>query len=153
MFRCALGRNGITGAGREGDAATPAGTYPLRRLLFRADRTDAPVTRLTARPIGPRDGWCDDVGDPAYNRPVRLPYPASAEHMRRKDRLYDMVVVLGHNDDPVVPGLGSAIFMHVAREDYRCTLGCIALDPGDLRKVLTAATPQSTITIHPDPAC
>lgn len=149
---CVLGRNGIVRAGAEGDGATPAGTYPLRRVLYRPDRRDHPDTELSCRPIGLRDGWCDAPDDPAYNRPVRLPYPASCERLRRKDRLYDTIVVLGHNDDPVIPGLGSAIFMHVAREDFRPTLGCVALKPDDLDRVLALANRQSTITIHPSEA-
>ena len=149
VLPCALGRNGIVVNGVEGDGATPAGTYPLRRILYRPDRRDHPDTELSCFPIGPRDGWCDAPGDAAYNRSVRLPYPASCEKLRRKDRLYDTIVVLGHNDDPVTPGLGSAIFMHVAREDFRPTLGCVALSPDDLNRVLALTGRQSTVTIHP----
>ncbi len=151
VIRCAIGRNGITSPGREGDGATPAGTFPFRHVLYRSDRGQRPSTALRATPIGPRDGWCDESTDPAYNRPVRLPYPASAENLARRDRLYDVVVVLGHNDAPVIPGLGSAIFMHVARPDFGPTLGCIALSPDDLDCVLRRVTPTSTITIHPHP--
>ena len=149
LMPCALGRNGVTLDGREGDGATPTGTYPLRHVLYRGDRVMRPLTSLRARPIGPRDGWCDASEDAAYNQPVRLPYPASAEKLTRKDRLYDMLVVLGHNDDPVIPGLGSAIFMHVARPDFGPTLGCIALAPHDLRFVLRHAGHTSVVTIHP----
>src|SRR5690554_2419769 len=103
-FRCALGRAGIAAAKREGDGATPVGRFPMRRVLYRPDRGEAPATRLPIAPIAPDDGWCDDPGDPAYNRPVRLPYPARCETLWRADALYDVVVVLGHNDDPPVPG-------------------------------------------------
>lgn len=153
VMRCALGLNGIVREGREGDGATPAGIYPLRRVLYRPDRGPAPATRLPRAPIGLRDGWCDAPDDPAYNRPVRLPWPASAETLRRRDRLYDTICVLGHNDDPPVPGLGSAIFLHVAREGpgpgLRPTLGCIALAPDDLACVLAAADTSSRIRILP----
>lgn len=151
VMRCALGKNGVTSPGREGDGASPAGTFALRHVLYRGDRGYRPATALQARPIGPRDGWCDESADPAYNRPVRLPYASSAEKLARRDRLYDVVLVLGHNDAPVVPGLGSAIFMHVARPDFGPTLGCVALDPDDLSYVLRRVTPTSTITIHPQP--
>jgi L,D-peptidoglycan transpeptidase YkuD (ErfK/YbiS/YcfS/YnhG family) len=115
--RCALGRSGVTEAAakREGDGATPLGDWPIRRLLYRRDRLPEhglPATALAAKPIGPNDGWCDDPGDPAYNRPVSLPYAASHERLWREDGAYDLVVVLGHNDDPPVPGMGSAIFLH-----------------------------------------
>ncbi|MGD1934558.1 MAG: L,D-transpeptidase [Candidatus Phaeomarinobacter sp.] len=145
---CALGKNGVTLEGREGDGATPAGTYPLRRVMYRGDKVARPVTSLETNPIGPLDGWCDDSNDAAYNRPVRLPYPSSAERLTRKDHLYDTIVVLGHNDAPVVPDLGSASFMHVARPDFGPTLGCIALDPHDLRFVLQHMGRHSTIAIH-----
>ncbi len=146
---CALGRNGIVREGREGDGATPAGTYPLRRVIYRADRGGRPVTELPVRPIGLRDGWCDDPASPAYNRPVSLPFAASCEQMRRKDRLYDTVVVLGHNDSPPVPGLGSAIFLHVARPDMGPTLGCVALMPDDLARLLARVETGSRIRILP----
>ncbi|GAB5501980.1 L,D-transpeptidase family protein [Pyruvatibacter sp.] len=151
VIRCAIGKNGITSPGCEGDGATPAGTFPLRRILYRSDRGQRPSTALGAKPIGPRDGWCDESSDPAYNQPVRLPYPASAEKLARRDRLYDVIVILGHNDTPVIPGLGSAIFMHVARRDFGPTLGCVALSPDDLAYVLRRVTKDSTITIHETP--
>lgn len=136
-FRCAIGRGGYALDKREGDGATPIGTWPFRRVYYRPDRVAPPKTGLKTAPIVETDGWCDAPDDPAYNRPVTLPYPASHEEMWREDHLYDIVVVLGHNDDPPVPGRGSAIFMHVAREGYLPTEGCIALKREDLEKVLT----------------
>jgi L,D-peptidoglycan transpeptidase YkuD (ErfK/YbiS/YcfS/YnhG family) len=105
-------------------------------VLWRPDRGPRPACGLPARAIVPTDGWCDAVGDRNYNRPVRHPYPASAERLWRADRLYDVVVVLAHNHVPRVQGLGSAIFMHVARPGYRPTEGCIALSARDLRLLL-----------------
>ncbi|HXV22920.1 MAG TPA: L,D-transpeptidase family protein [Alphaproteobacteria bacterium] len=138
-LRCALGRGGLKADKREGDGATPIGAWPMRRLLYRADRGIPPSTRLTATQIGPEDGWCDDPCDPAYNQPVRLPYPGRAERLWRQDGLYDLLVVLGHNDDPVVPGLGSAIFLHVAAPGYGPTEGCIGLARPDLERILAEA--------------
>ena len=147
VWRCAIGRGGLGSEKREGDGVTPVGRWPLRRVLYRADRLGAPQTRLDCAPIGPDDGWCDDPADPAYNRPVRLPYAASHERMVREDGLYDVVVVLGHNDDPVVPGAGSAIFLHVARNDYGATEGCVALAPDDLLAVLKEARPGCAVEV------
>ena len=136
-YRCALGRGGVRLDKREGDGATPVGLFPLRRVLYRPDRLSAPVTRLPVAPLSPEDGWCDDPADPLYNRPVRLPYAGCRdEGMWRSDGLYDVVVVIGHNDDPVIAGKGSAIFLHVAAPDYRPTQGCIALALPDLLAVL-----------------
>ena len=147
--RCALGPAGVLAAGRkrEGDGATPAGRWPMRRVLFRPDRGSAPRTSLPVQPLAPNDGWCDAPDDQNYNRPVKLPYPASAEAMWREDGLYDLVVVLGHNDDPPVPGLGSAIFLHCARPDFAPTQGCVALARSDLETVLGLAGAGSTLDI------
>jgi len=146
-FACALGRSGIRAEKREGDGATPAGAFPLRRVLYRADRVPAFPTKLPLTSISPGDGWCDAPADARYNQPVKLPYPASTESMWRGDGLYDIVVVLGHNDDPVVPGAGSAIFMHVAAPDRAPTEGCVALARQDLLAVLAEAEPGALIEI------
>lgn len=147
--RIALGRSGMCPENlkQEGDGATPTGRYPLRRVLFRADRIEPPQTALPLRPIAPDDGWCDAPLDPAYNRPVRLPYPASHETLYREDGLYDLILVIGHNDDPPVPGSGSAIFVHCKRGDYEPTEGCIALAPNDLRRFLARARPGDHLVI------
>jgi L,D-peptidoglycan transpeptidase YkuD (ErfK/YbiS/YcfS/YnhG family) len=147
--RCALGPAGVVagGAKREGDGATPAGRWPMRRVLYRPDRGSPPVTGLPAAAIEPDDGWCDASGDPAYNRLVKLPYPASAEAMWRDDGLYDLVVELAYNDDPPVPGLGSAIFLHCARPDFSPTQGCVALARPDLEAVLALAGPGAVLEV------
>ena len=146
---CTLGHGGIRADKREGDGATPAGLFTLRRVLWRADRlADPPVTRLPCAPILPTDGWCDWPEDPLYNRPVTLPYPARHERMWRDDALYDIVVVIGHNDDPVVPGAGSAVFMHLSRDDGGPTAGCIGLSRHDLLRLLAAASPDDRLVIR-----
>ena len=114
IMRCALGRGGIRADKREGDGATPTGKFALRRVFYRPDRELPPVTGLEAQPLNPTMGWCDDPAHDDYNRLVQLPHPASCERMWRDDALYDVLAVLGHNDDPPVPGLGSAIFLHPA---------------------------------------
>jgi L,D-peptidoglycan transpeptidase YkuD (ErfK/YbiS/YcfS/YnhG family) len=153
-LRCALGPAGVTPAAakREGDGASPAGAWPLRRVLYRADRRPQPRTALPARALAPDDGWCDAPDDPAYNRPVTLPYPASAERLWRDDGVYDLIVVLGHNDDPVIAGAGSAIFLHLARPDYAPTQGCVALAAGDLEALLRVARPGDVLVISADAA-
>jgi L,D-peptidoglycan transpeptidase YkuD (ErfK/YbiS/YcfS/YnhG family) len=147
IVRAALGRGGVRRDKREGDGATPAGSFACRLVYWRPDRLAMPVTGLAAMPLDPADGWCDAPGDPAYNRKVGLPYPSRAETLWRDDRLYDLIVPLGYNDAPVVAGRGSAIFLHVAREDYRPTEGCIALAPDDLTAFLCHATPETRVTV------
>ncbi|GEO80818.1 hypothetical protein ROR02_09490 [Pararhodospirillum oryzae] len=132
----------------EGDGATPAGVFALRWVFYRPDRETAPLTGLPVRALTPTLGWCDDPADPAYNREVTLPYPASAESMWRDDGLYDLGVVLGHNDDPVVPGAGSAVFLHVADPGGRPTAGCVALALADLRALLAVCGPATVLEIR-----
>ena len=146
--RAAVGRSGVGIKEREGDGLTPVGTFPFRRVMFRGDRVFAPRTRLKLWPIIKGDAWCDAPDDVRYNAWVRTPYPASTETLYRDDHLYDIVVELGFNDDPVVAGKGSAIFLHVARPDYGPTEGCIALSEPDLVELLTHLAPGDTITVQ-----
>lgn len=136
VLKCALGRAGVRRTKREGDGATPAGAFALLSLSFRADRNRALRCRLPRRAIRPGDGWCDDPISPVYNRPVRLPVRAGAEEMWRADELYDIVVVLDYNLAPRRKGTGSAIFFHCARPDFAPTAGCVAISPGDMRRLL-----------------
>jgi L,D-peptidoglycan transpeptidase YkuD (ErfK/YbiS/YcfS/YnhG family) len=147
--RAALGKGGLSHARREGDGATPIGTFALRHLWYRADRLARPETGLPASVIEPGSGWSDDPADPLYNRPVPLPHPFSHEHLWRLDGLYDLVVPLGYNDDPPVPGLGSAIFLHCARPDYDPTEGCVAIARSDLLTVLAGCSAATWIEITP----
>lgn len=148
LVPCALGRGGVRADKREGDGATPLGTFPLRRLWYRAGRLGAPVMcGLPTRAIRREDGWCDDPTSPEYNRPVTLPHAARHERLWRDDSLYDLVVELGYNDDPVVPGAGSAIFLHVARPDYGPTEGCVAVARADLLRLLSGTGPDARLRI------
>jgi L,D-peptidoglycan transpeptidase YkuD (ErfK/YbiS/YcfS/YnhG family) len=152
---CALGKGGVTQDKREGDGATPLGRYPLRWLYYRPDHIcPAPTCSLPIKAIGPNDGWCDDPTHAAYNQPVVLPFSPSHEVLWREDRVYDLIVVLGHNDSPPQPGKGSAIFMHVARPGYRPTEGCVALAAEHLTTLLSFIDPDTHISIlaHPAPS-
>lgn len=107
-----------------------------------------PVTKLPVRALAPYDGWCDAPGDSRYNRLVRLPYPASAEQLWRGDHLYDLIVVVGYNDAPVVPGKGSAIFLHVARANYAPTAGCVAFARGHLLRILAMTAARARLIVR-----
>lgn len=143
----ALGRSGIRAMKREGDGGTPLGRFPIRLVLYRADRGPRPRTRLPVRAIRDNDGWCDDPAVRNYNRLIRLPTRRSAEGLKRADHLYDLVLVLGYNDRPRVKGRGSAIFVHLARPGYTPTEGCIALTRSDLLALLAEAKPGSAIAV------
>lgn len=147
---CALGRGGVVAAAlkREGDGASPAGVWPLRSVFYRPDRRTPPVTRLPLAPLARDDGWCDAPDDPCYNRLVRLPHAAHAEALWREDGLYDLIVVIGHNDAPVVPGAGSAIFLHLTAEDLAPTEGCVAVATADMLTLLALAAPGDCLAIE-----
>lgn len=148
--RCALGEAGVVIAKREGDGGTPMGRWPLRRVLYRPDREPRPATGLPVSPLSPVDGWCDDSGHVDYNRQVVLPHSGRCEELWRKDGLYDLVGVLGYNDDPPVPELGSAIFLHVASPGYTATEGCVAIGRDDLRRLLEECPEGALVCIHQD---
>lgn len=148
VMPCAIGRSGALPAAekREGDGATPLGTWPIRSVLFRRGAASPPPgLRLPWRWIRPDDGWSDDAGDPAYNRPVRFPHRFSAEHLVRDDGAYDVIVVLGHNDVPPVPGMGSAIFLHCS--EGRPTAGCVAMEKDALLALMPQLAPGDAVEI------
>ena len=145
--RAAIGPAGIAIKRGEGDNITPIGAFPVREIFYRADRIPRPDTALPLRAIQEDDGWCDAANDPNYNRFVKLPYPASAETLWRDDRLYDLVLVLGYNDDPVVPGKGSAIFLHLAKPGYSATQGCVALAYDDAVAAIEQLKPGDQVVI------
>lgn len=136
IMRCALGKGGVVLRKREGDAATPRASMRVLFGYYRADRTCVQPTAVPFRTTLRNDGWCDAPGDRNYNRPVRLPYPASHERMWRADRLYDVCVVLDWNVRGRQHGKGSAIFLHIAGPGYPPTAGCIAVSPRDMRRLL-----------------
>jgi L,D-peptidoglycan transpeptidase YkuD (ErfK/YbiS/YcfS/YnhG family) len=132
-FRCALGKNGITRDKKEGDNSTPIGRFPLRCVYYRPDVfVIPPKTGLPLYAITPEDGWCDDVASPDYNTFVKSPHPARHEKLWRDDAVYDLIIVVGYNDAPVIAGKGSAIFIHIARENFAGTEGCVAFTREDL---------------------
>jgi L,D-peptidoglycan transpeptidase YkuD (ErfK/YbiS/YcfS/YnhG family) len=151
-WRCTLGAGGVREDKVEGDAATPAGEFPLRRIYFRNDRVVLPKVALPARPINEQDGWCDDPRAPTYNRLVRIPNEWSHEKMWREDGLYDVVVVVGYNDDPPEGEWGSAIFLHIAREDHSPTQGCIAFSREDLLELLPLLKGDTRLRVLSHPA-
>lgn len=146
---CALGKNGVIpeAEGCEGDGKTPLGTYALRRVFYRPDREEPPICALSVTALSADLGWCDAPDSEHYNRLVRLPFGSSHEKLWRDDLIYDLILVLGHNDDPVVPGMGSAIFIHIARDDFSPTLGCVALKAEAMRRFLRQISPEDRIKI------
>jgi L,D-peptidoglycan transpeptidase YkuD (ErfK/YbiS/YcfS/YnhG family) len=143
----AFGRSGVRALKREGDGATPLGRFPIRLVLYRADRVARPRVPLPLRAIRGDDGWCEDPSDRNYNRLVKLSRRSIADRLTRADHLYDVILVLGHNDRPRMRGRGSAIFVHLAREGLTPTQGCIALSRRDLTALLAELRPDSQIVV------
>jgi L,D-peptidoglycan transpeptidase YkuD (ErfK/YbiS/YcfS/YnhG family) len=152
-YTCTLGKTGVIPAAQktEGDGKTPLGIFPLRQLLYRADRIPKPATGLPLEILAPETGWCEDSTHADYNKKIILssscPHPAMHDRMTREDHLYDYVVVIGYNDAPVAPGKGSAIFMHLARPDFTPTRGCVGLRVEDMLEVLRHCDSSSKIEI------
>ena len=137
VYRCAIGRSGIAAGKAEGDGVSPTGDFDLTKVLYRSDRGFRPTTSIAVDAISETDGWCDDPNHEDYNMPVALPHDTSCEALWRKDSLYDIIVVTSHNCNPVVPRLGSAIFLHVVGgPDYPPTEGCVAFTRNDLELIL-----------------
>ncbi len=143
----ALGRGGIKANKREGDGATPRGTFRLKRLWWRADRHVRPKTLLPVQRIAADDGWCEDPSDRHYNQPIKVPPRAKADRLMRKDHLYDFIVELDHNTRPRVAGRGSAVFIHAARPGFAPTAGCVALDLNVLRRLLARLGPRTRFVV------
>lgn len=148
-YRCTLGQNGITTNKKEGDQATPAGRFPIRKIFYRPDIFLTPPTTLfLTQPLTQTAGWCDDPTRIEYNTFITLPYSGSHEKLWRTDHLYDLMVVLGYNDNPPIADLGSAIFLCVAKSNYLPTNGCIGLDQQDLLELIKNISLETQICIE-----
>jgi len=146
--RCALGRGGVTRTKQEGDEKTPLGHFPLRRIWYRPDRVIRPHSHLPIAEIAPKSGWCDDMTAPCYNRPIIRPTRFRHEALWRHDRLYDVFIELGYNDAPPEKGRGSAIFLHLEKNNFNPTLGCIAVSHNTMSFILRHAAPGCFVHIQ-----
>jgi len=149
-YHCAIGKSGIIAEKdkREGDGATPAGLYMLRKVMYRKDKIGEIETGLPKEVLEENDGWCDDMDLPQYNQQIKLPFAGSYENLWREDDVYDVIIPIGYNDSPVYHGYGSAIFMHIAREGYSPTAGCVAVSLPDMLEILPQLNPETTIKIN-----
>lgn len=144
----ALGRGGIKANKREGDGGTPKGTFRPRRLWWRADRYPRPRTFLPVRAIGPEDSWCEDPTSRHYNRPPRQDRAHGGDRLRRDDHLYDFIIEIDHNTQPRIKGRGSAIFFHLARENFGPTAGCVSMTRAAMLRLLARLGPETKIVIE-----
>ena len=146
-FRCALGKGGIKQKEREGDFITPKGKFKLIKIYYRSDRIKKINSTLKTIKIKKNMGWCDDVSSNYYNKQIKISKKIGHEKLHRKDSLYDIIVVLNYNLNPIIKGKGSAIFLHVAKKNYNKTQGCIALKKNELLYLVSQIKKNTQIRI------
>ena len=146
-FQCSIGRSGFSQNKREGDGFTPVGTFYSENIYYRADKIKNFDTKINTIKIHELDGWCDDPSQKEYKQLIQFPYNFSAEKLYREDSLYNVVCVLSYNTNPVRPGIGSAIFMHIANDEYKPTEGCVALKQEDLIYLLSLIDNKTEIIL------
>lgn len=147
-FRCALGKAGIGKKKKEGDNITPKGLYKIVKIYYRKDRIKKVSSKFKLIKITKNIGWCDDPNSEKYNQIINLPTKYSYEKLYRKDNVYDLILVLNYNMDPVIKKKGSAIFIHVAKKNYQSTQGCIALKKNNLMKLMSKINKNIKIKIN-----
>jgi L,D-peptidoglycan transpeptidase YkuD (ErfK/YbiS/YcfS/YnhG family) len=143
----ALGRGGVRANKREGDGGTPRGVFHPRRLWWRSDRSPRPRTFMSVRPIAPDDAWCEDPQSRHYNQPIRLARGSAGDRLTRKDHLYDFIVEIDHNTRPRTAHRGSAVFLHLARDNFGPTAGCVAMRKPAMLRLLQRLGPRTRIII------
>jgi L,D-peptidoglycan transpeptidase YkuD (ErfK/YbiS/YcfS/YnhG family) len=142
-FRCALGKGGIKKKVKEGDNITPKGIFKIIKIYYRPDKINKIISSIKKIKIKKNMGWCDDPSSSYYNKQVKLPNKYNHERLYRKDNLYDLILVLNYNINPIIKNKGSAIFLHIAKKKYQPTKGCIALKKQDLIQ-LTSVIKKNT---------
>ena len=151
VYSCHIGKMGISNNKREGDGTTPAGAFPLRKVFYRADKINrnSIKTSLPVEAITQYDGWCDDPTNSEYNKKVKLPFAGNHEKLWREDDAYDLIIVVGYNDNPVIKGKGSAIFIHINKK-FPPTAGCISFSKNDLLTIIATLSSKPFIKISTD---
>tara|TARA_B100000401_G_C52646009_1_gene643093 strand:+ start:292 stop:783 length:492 start_codon:yes stop_codon:yes gene_type:complete len=145
--KCAVGKRGISIKKKEGDFITPKGTFKIREIFYRKDRVQNLITRIKKTVIRKNMGWCDDPKSKKYNKLIYFPFKHSAEKLYRRENIYDIILVLNFNMNPVKKNKGSAIFIHVAKKNFQPTQGCIALDKSELIKMVKSIKINTIVKI------
>jgi L,D-peptidoglycan transpeptidase YkuD (ErfK/YbiS/YcfS/YnhG family) len=135
-IKCAIGKNGVTKNKHEGDLKTPKGTFKLEKIFYRKDRIKFFRSFIKKSYIKKNIGWCDDSNSKYYNREIKFPFDGSAEKLWRKDNIYDLIIVINYNFNPIIKNKGSAIFLHLCKKNYSPTKGCIAINKQDMKNLI-----------------
>ncbi len=148
-WRARVGRNGVSAHHREGDGTTPAGTFGFGPVVYGIDPD--PGVRLRYHRLVCGDWWDEDPRSASYNRFRHVgcgsapPFGGGSEPLWRITPAYRLFAYVRYNDAPVVPGRGSAIFLHV--DTGRATNGCVSLPHAQLVSLLRRLRPGATISI------
>ena len=134
--KCALGKRGIGNKRREGDFITPKGNFKIKYILYRKDRIKRIQSKIKKIIIKKNMGWCDDPLSKDYNKLIKIPSKYNYEKIYKKDNVYDIILVLNYNMNPIVKNKGSAIFIHVTKANYKKTEGCVAIKKVHLLKII-----------------
>ena len=146
-LKCSIGKSGLTNSKNEGDLATPRGSYRLGVLYYRKDRIKPLKCKLKKKIIKKNMGWCDDIRSKKYNKEINFPFKFGAEKLYRKNNIYDILINIKYNQNPIIKNKGSAIFLHLSNKKYKPTKGCIALQKKDLFKILPLIDKKTKISI------
>ena len=146
-FRCALGKNGIKKKIKEGDNITPKGIFKIIKIYYRPDKIKKIISPIKLVKIKKNMGWCDDPNSHLYNQQIKLPNKFSHEKLYRNDNLYDLILVLDYNTQPIIKNKGSAIFIHISNNSYKKTKGCIGLKKTNLIELLSQIKKNTKIKI------
>jgi L,D-peptidoglycan transpeptidase YkuD (ErfK/YbiS/YcfS/YnhG family) len=147
-LKCALGKSGIGNKKIEGDNITPKGVFNIIKIYYRKDRVKKLSSKFKLIEITKNMGWCDDPKSRKYNKLIKLPNKYSHEILYRKDNIYDLILVLNYNIKPTIKNKGSAIFIHVAKKNYKKTAGCVALKKANLIKLINTLSKNVSIKIN-----
>ena len=145
--KCAIGKRGINIKRKEGDLITPKGSFKVKRVFYRKDRIKKLFIKIKKTVIKKNMGWCDDPRSRNYNQLIRYPFSFKSEKLFRSDNIYDIILVLNFNMNPIKKNKGSAIFIHVAKKKYLSTKGCVAISKIELKKLIKLLSYNSKIII------
>ena len=146
-LKCCIGKGGIKNKKEEGDFSTPKGIFKLGPIYYRNDRVQKPITKLKSYKIKRNMGWCNDINSKYYNRKIIINKNIKHEKMFRRDHKYDYIILINYNYSKPVSNKGSAIFVHLTN-NYKPTVGCVALKKNDLQIILKLIKRNTKIKIN-----
>ena len=146
--KCAIGKRGIGIKRKEGDLITPKGKHKIKYILYRKDRIRKIQSKIKKIVITKSMGWCDDPKSKDYNKLIKLPTNYKYEKLYRKENIYDLILVLNFNMRPTVKKKGSAIFIHIAKKNYKKTEGCVAVNKVSLLKIIKKLKNNTKVLIE-----